>query len=86
MKLRIIQKPSLTGNPDVFWYHAQVKRFGFWIDCRNDIILVLRYTTEMLYHDHSTDLKSVENFVDHLIRNEEMFPQIKNKVIREYTA
>jgi hypothetical protein len=84
MKLRIIQKPSLTCHPDIHWYHAQVKRFGFWVDCRDDLVMPFVYSSQMLAQSYDLDLDVVQNFVNHVMRKEEMFPQSRNTVIAEY--
>lgn len=86
MKMRIVQKPSLVNNPDIFWYHAQVNRFGFWLECHNDLLMTLKYSSEMICNAHDTDLSRVEKFVEYAMRGEEMFPQSKNKIIKEYTS
>ncbi len=86
MKLRIVRKPSLTNNPNVFWYHAQVKRFGFWIECRDDVLMMLKYSTDMMSQSWDTNLERVENFVEHAVKGKEMFPHSGNKVIKEYES
>jgi hypothetical protein len=86
MKLRIIQKPSLTSHPDIFWYHAQVRRFGIWIDCHDDPFMMLRYSADMMVHSWDTNVERVEEFVEHVMRGEEMFPKTDNKVVAEYEA
>jgi hypothetical protein len=86
MKLRILRKPSLMGNPNVFWYHAQVRRFGIWIDCHQDPLMTLNYSMEMLAHSHDTELERVEKFVDFVIHKQEMYPHKENVVIQEYEA
>ncbi len=84
MKMRIIRKPSLVGNPDVFWYHAQVKRFGFWVNCRDDLFMILRYSSEMMVQSWDTSLERVERFVDFAMHKQEMFPRSDNIIIKEY--
>jgi hypothetical protein len=84
MKMRIIQKPSLTSHPDIFWYHAQVRRFGIWIDCRDDPFMMLRYSADMMVHSWDTSLEKVEKFVEHVMRGEEMYPKSNIKVVAEY--
>jgi hypothetical protein len=84
MKLRIQQRPSLMGNPRVHWYHAQINRFGIWIDCNKDLILPIKYTDEMMAHSHDTCLDRVEKFVDFLMSGQEMYPATKNIIVKEY--
>ncbi len=84
MKMRIIRKPSLVGNPDVFWYHAQVKRFGFWVNCRDDLLMMLRYSSDMMVQSWDTSLERVERFVDFAMHKQEMFPRSDNITIKEY--
>ncbi len=84
MKMRIIRKPSLVGNSDVFWYHAQVKRFGFWVNCRDDLFMILRYSSEMMVQSWDTSLERVERFVDFAMHKQEMFPRSDNITIKEY--
>jgi hypothetical protein len=86
MKMRILQKPSLTNNPNVFWYHAQVRRFGFWVNCRDDLFMLLKYTGDMMSHSYDTQIERVENFVEHAMRGEEMYPKTKNIVVKKYHA
>jgi hypothetical protein len=84
MKMRIIRRPSLTNNPDIHWYHAQVRRFGIWIECRDDLFMMLKYTSEMMSQSHDTSLERVERFVEYAMRKEDMFPKSKNIVLKEY--
>ncbi len=84
MKMRIVQKPSLTNHPDIHWYHAQVRRFGFWVNCRDDLFMMLKYTSDMMAQSWDTDIKRVERFVDHAMRKEEMYPKSSNTVVKEY--
>jgi hypothetical protein len=86
MKLRIQRRPSVLGYPDTYWYYAQIKRFGIWIDCKDDLILQLRYSGPMLAQSYETRLNIVENFVQYVLRKEEMYPAQKNMVIKEYEA
>jgi hypothetical protein len=85
MKMRLIQKPSLTGNPEVHWYHAQVKRFGFWVDCRDDLFMMMRFSSEMMSQSYDTNMGRVESFVEYAMRGEDMFPKSKTKIIKEYS-
>ncbi len=84
MKIRIIQKPSLTKNPDIHWYHAQVRRFGFWVNCRDDLFIMMRYSSDMMVQSWDTSLERVQEFVRYVMRGEEMFPKSKNIVVNEY--
>lgn len=84
MKLRIQRRPSLLGQPNVFWYHAQINRFGIWIDCSKDLILPLKYSEEMMMQSHDTCLDRVEKFADFIMAGQEMFPSTKNIIVREY--
>jgi hypothetical protein len=86
MKMRIVQKPSLTNNPDIFWYYAQVKRLGFWVNCRDDPFMMFKYSADMMVQSWDTSLEKVEKFVEHAMRGEEMFPKTNNKVVAEYEA
>jgi hypothetical protein len=86
MKLRIQQRPSLLGQSNVFWYHAQIKRLGIWIDCNKDLILPLMYSQEMMMQSHDTCLDRVEKFIDFVLHKQEMYPAQKNVVIKEYEA
>jgi hypothetical protein len=86
MKMRIVQKPSLTNNPDIFWYHAQVRRLGIWVNCRDDLFMMLKYSSDMMVQSWDTNIERVESFVEHAMRGEEMFPKTKNKVVKEYHA
>lgn len=84
MKMRIIRKPSITNHPDIFWYHAQVRRFGFWLNCRDDPFMLLKYSNEMMIHSWDTSLEKVEKFVDFAMHKQEMFPRSNNITIKEY--
>ena len=84
MKLRIQRRPSILGNPNTNWYYAQIKRFGIWIDCKDDLLLQLMYSCPMLAQSYETRLDIVENFVDHVLRKEEMFPTQRNVVVKTY--
>jgi hypothetical protein len=86
MKLRILRKPSLTSHPDIFWYHSQVRRFGIWIDCRDDPFMMYKYSAEMMAQSWDTSLERVEKFVDFVIHKQEMYPKSNNKVVAEYEA
>ena len=86
MKLRIIQKPSLTKHPDIFWYYAQVRRLGIWVNCRDDLFMMLKYSADMMVQSWDTSVERVEEFVEHAMRGEEMFPKSKNKVVKQYEA
>lgn len=84
MKLRIQQRPSVLGNPYTKWYYAQIKRFGFWIDCKDDPLLQIMYSCPMMAQSYETRLDVVEKFIQHVLRKEEMYPSQKNVVIKEY--
>jgi hypothetical protein len=84
MKLRIVQKPSLTGTYSVHWYTAQVRRFGFWIDCRDDIFMMLKFSSSMMAQSYDTSIGRVEDFIDYVMRGEDMFDKSRNKIIKEY--
>jgi hypothetical protein len=84
MKLRIQRRPSLTGNPDVYWYYSQIKRFGIWVNCYDDPILTFKYSSSMMNRAYDMHLNVVEDFVQHVLRGEEMYPTTKNTVISEY--
>lgn len=86
MKLRIQRRPSILGCPNIHWYHAQIKRFGIWIDCKDDLMLQLWYSGPMLAQSYETRLDIVENFVQHVMRKEEMFPSQRNMIVKEYEA
>lgn len=86
MKLRIQRRPSILGNPYTFWYYAQIRRFGIWIDCKDDPILQLQYSCAMMAKSSDTCLDTVEKFVDHVLRKEEMYPLQRYMVIREYES
>jgi hypothetical protein len=84
MKLRIVQKPSLTGTYCVNWYTVQVRRFGFWIDCRDDLWMMFKYSSSMLLQSYDTNIDRVEEFIDHVMRGEDMFAKSKDRIIKEY--
>ena len=86
MKLRIQRRPSILGNPNTHWYYAQIRRFGIWIDCKDDLLLQLLYSGPMMAQSYETRLDIVEKFVDHVLRKEEMFPTQQNMVVREYES
>lgn len=84
MKLRIVQKPSITGVYNVNWYTAQVQRFGVWIDCRDDLWMMFRYSSSMMAQSYDISIGRVEEFIDHVMRGEDMFDKSRNRVIKEY--
>jgi hypothetical protein len=84
MKLRIQRRPSILGNPNTHWYYAQIKRFGIWIDCKDDLLLQLWYSGPMLSKSYDTCLDVVEKFVDFVMAGQEMFPSQQNIIIKEY--
>ncbi len=87
MKLRIVRTPSVTGDPRYFWFTAQIKRGPFWIQCRNDFILQLNYSFQMLEDTRDMNLERVEAAVQALLEGEELYPpRDKAIVIKTYES
>lgn len=81
MKIRIVRTPTLTGQPNYFWYTAQIKRGPFWVDCRNDIILQMKYSIQMLEGSRDMHLERVEKTIRGILEGVELYPAHDKAVV-----
>jgi hypothetical protein len=46
--------------------------------------MMLKFSSSMMAQSYDTSIGRVEDFIDHVMRGEDMFDKSRNKIIKEY--